>query len=169
MEATLRTREAPPADRLSGRGSLRSACRGRVFALKAPVNARSATEPGGGQQAELLGELGAVDVGVVLDDLPVLDAEHVAALDDDRGPGRGEALEAARAEERPSDAPAARRLLAARGELEDLELAVREGARTGREVGPDVSRRAAARRCPWTRSIAPGFQQRYGRVEVLRS
>ncbi len=48
------------------------------------------------QRAELAGDLGAVDVGLVVDQQAVLDRDHVAALDVDRGAVRLHALEARR-------------------------------------------------------------------------
>ena len=96
----------------------------RVFA--SVVSRRSACGAGGRQEAELAGDVAAVDVGGVGDDQVVDDLEHVAALDRDPLAVGGEALEAARGR-RTSRSRASARSSASRCVVVSISSKVKSG------------------------------------------
>jgi hypothetical protein len=86
------------------------------------------------QEAQLRGDAGRVEVGVVVGDQVLLDRHHVTALDVDSGAVGGEALEEPGAGERPARPPAHRGAVPGGGDVDDLEREVRKGGKQGAEV-----------------------------------
>src|SRR5581483_3655171 len=89
---------------------------------------------GGREHAELAGEVGPVEVGVVVLNLVLAHGEHIAAFDVDRLAVGREALKRPRTGEGAGGPPAHGGSVASRGQVENLELEVREGRVQGAEV-----------------------------------